>query len=760
VPRLPSSVCRLALCGLGVCGLLSAQDGAGQAEVGFQQYYLSVGAQAVVNISGLTLNSAELIPNVGLLSASFAPAVSSGQFRTGEDFLRLKGLPWKGEYWTFGVGDFHLPGQLLAVPFSNVFVTEINARGLWAEATHGKRTFGFFYGDGTISNTPKVVLRLSVPQTLLGFYLRQQLGDRLVLGVRLMQFSNDLVALQKLSNILPQTNLKSATTLTLDSMYTLAGPLKLYSEAVWSVAREEVPQPGARDVPVSVVEGPILDTNLVTLRANYVFQSAAYFPLLGTYFGDRAGPFAEVTIRPARGLQIYGSVSQYRNNVADDPTLATFRSSSESAGGSIRLPAELSLNAQVAIIGLSTQMNDASAWTRSRNQQESANLTRRFGRHNIRLTALEFRQISTLSTQNQISGEINDSFHIRRLTVGGGVRIQRLETLQSRTTLFYRGSAQFSTRRFSAYANFEIGNDQQNKTLFATNSVSTTVVGASMTLGKNWEIHGEAYRNNLVAELNPQSIFVLEGQGVFIPGTLAGLNQWSMYLRVSRKFQWGKASELGDLNRYSNGQAALKGSVEGFVMERRSGGDIPAEGVPVILDRGIPVATDAEGRFRFVGVAEGAHKVELALRELPTDFDPGAVTESSVLVSSGKLSRADFDVIRLTSIQGTLSGPKDVPLDNIVIRILPGERYTTPDLEGNFFFYDLREGEYVIAVDQTTLPEFAVLSQPDGIAARMRAGETSEPLAFSFQVVPPAKPVRRVLGDGTPAKGIPPISPP
>jgi hypothetical protein len=53
-----------------------------------------------------------------------------------------------------------------------------------------------------------------------------------------------------------------------------------------------------------------------------------------------------------------------------------------------------------------------------------------------------------------------------------------------------------------------------------------------------------------------------------------------------------------------------------------------------------------------------------------------------------------------------------------------------------------------------------VLSQPDGIAARMRAGETSEPLAFSFQLVPPAKPVRRVLGDGTPAKGIPPISPP
>ena len=221
--------------------VLRAQDGSGQATIGFQQYYLSFGSQPVANISGLTLSFDQFVPNVGLLSGAFAPALSNHRFRTGEDFLRLKGLPWKGQYWTFSAGDFRVPGQLLAVPFTNVFIPEIAGRGGWIEATHGNRTLGFFYGTGTISNTPRVVLRLSVPQRLGGFYFRQKLGTRLLLGARMMQFSNDLTALRKLSSLLTQSNLKSATTLSVDSMYTLAGPLKLYGEVAWSMAQRDGP---------------------------------------------------------------------------------------------------------------------------------------------------------------------------------------------------------------------------------------------------------------------------------------------------------------------------------------------------------------------------------------------------------------------------------------------------------------------------------------------------------------------------------------
>jgi len=732
------------LCSLCFLGCLRAQEGVGQAEVGFQQYYLATGSQRIANISGLTLTSTQFIPNLGLMSVSLSPALSNNQFRTGDDYLRLKGLPWKGQHWTLTAGDFRIPGQLLTVPFSNIYFPEIAARGGAVEATHGERTFGVFWGEGTVSNTPRVVLRLQVPQTVMGAYFRQKIGSRLLLAARFMYVATDLVALQKLPNFLTQNNFKTASSLSLASLYTLAGPLKLYGETTWSMAQQDVPSSGTRDVPVSTLVGPILDTRQVTLRANYTFQNASYFPLLGYYLGDRAGPYGEIKYHPVERLEIYASASGYENNVAKDPALPTFKNTSESAGASVLLPAKVSLSAQVTLLDLSTRANAGSPWAASKDRQELVTLARPFGRHSIRVTARDFSDLSSLSSQRQRSIEIDDNFRIRRLTLGAGVRGQRLIADGSRTSLFYRGSAQFSVRRFSAYGNFEIGSDLLNKTLFATNTVNTTVFGASLTAGKNWEFQGEAYRNNLITELNPQSIFVLQGQGVFIPGTLAALNQWSIYFRIIRKFNWGKAGVVGDLNQYAIRQAPLKGSVEGFVMERLAEGNHPAEGVSVSID-GRVIVTDAEGRFRFPDVPEGTHKVALALHELPPEFDPGTITESTIAVHPDKLSRADLDVIRLAFIQGKVIAPKDVPVENVVIRMLPGERYTTPDNEGNFYFYNLREGEYEVVVDKNTLPQFAVMNRIERVSVSVKVGRQPEPVSFQFEIRAPQKPVRRVL---------------
>jgi len=45
-----------------------------------------------------------------------------------------------------------------------------------------------------------------------------------------------------------------------------------------------------------------------------VSQGTLYYPLAGYYAGDRQGPFVEATVRPLKGLQLYGSASRYRNN--------------------------------------------------------------------------------------------------------------------------------------------------------------------------------------------------------------------------------------------------------------------------------------------------------------------------------------------------------------------------------------------------------------------------------------------------------------
>ena len=619
------------------CFCLRAQESAGQAEIGFQQYDLTIGAQRILDLSGLTFTSTQFIPDAGLLSVSLAPALSSNRFRTGDDYVRLKGLPWKGQHWTFTAGDFRIPGQLLAVPFSNIFFPEIAARGGAMEATHGDRTFGFFWGQENISNTPRVVLREQVPQTVLGAYFRQKIGSRWLIGARFMHVATDLVALAKLPNLLSQNSFKTVNSLSVDSLYAIAGPLKLYGEATWSIPQQDVPSYATRNVPVSTLVGPIFDTKIFKFRANYTFENSSYFPLLGYYLGDRAGPYVEVKFDPTSRLEIYGSASEYENNVARDPTLATFENSSESAGATFQLPAKVSLTAQVTLLDLSSRANDSSPWVADKDRQELLTLARAFGRHTIQVTARDFSDISPLSSQQQTALEIDDNFHLRRLTLGGGVRAQRLVADGPRTTMFYRGSAQFSAHRISVYGNFETGKDLENKTLFATNTVSTTLLGASMTMGKNWQIQFEAYRNSLVTELNPQSIFVLQGQGVFIPGTLAALNQWSIYFRVVRKLKWGAPGAAGDINAYALRQAPLKGSVEGFVME----GDQPAEGVSVNVDGRVAV-TDAEGRYHFPDVPEGPCNVSLALHELPAEFDPGNITETLVLVRPDKLSRADL----------------------------------------------------------------------------------------------------------------------
>lgn len=725
---------------------LHAQEGAGQAEMSFQQYYLAIGAERIANISGVGLSFSQFVPDVGLVSGSILPATSNSHFRTGDSFLKLKGLPWRGQHWTFTAGDFRLAGTVLPSPFTNVSFSEIAARGGALEATHGTRTFGFFFGQETISNTPRVVLRQQVPQILLGAYWKQSIGTRLLFGARLMHFSNDLQALRQQTNFLSATPLTQATSLSLTSLYSVAGPLKMYGEASWSMAAQEGANHSTRSAPLSVLTGPVLDTRLFTFRANYTFQNASYFPLLGYYLGDREGPFAEVKYRPFEGTELYGSASEYENNIAKDPTLATFRNSSESAGFSTQLPGRITVNAQITKLDLSTRANAASLWIKSADQQKSVTVARSFSHHNVRLTGRDFTDVSPLNSQRQRSAEIEDNFHVRRLTLGGGLRVQRLSAAQSRTSLFYRGSAQFQMRRLSAYANFETGNDLQNRTLLATNTVSTTVIGASATAGKSWEFQAEAYRNNLLTELNPQSIFVLQGQGVFIPGTLAALNQWSIYFRLSKRFQWGTTGDIVDLAQYAARRTTLNGVVEGFVMERLASGNQPAEGVTVSIDEALTAVTDADGHFRFPQVAEGRHKVGLALHELPAEFDVGKTIESSLVVLAGKPTRADLDVVRLGTIRGAIKALKKTELEGIVVRMQPGERYTTPDADGSFYFYNVPAGSYTLTLDEKTFPEFATVTGPKSVTVSLGASsEATQVPAFLLDIQKPEKPVRNVL---------------
>jgi hypothetical protein len=81
----------------------------------------------------------------------------------------------------------------------------------------------------------------------------------------------------------------------------------------------------------------------------------------------------------------------------------------------------------------------------------------------------------------------------------------------------------------------------------------------------------------------------------------------------------------------------------------------------------------------------------------------------------------------------------------IIGRMSPGGRYTTPDNEENFYFYNLREGDYDLAVDEKSLPEYGLTDKPDRVSVSVCLGQQPQAVSFQFEVHTPAKPVRKVL---------------
>ncbi len=128
--------------------------------------------------------------------------------------------------------------------------------------------------------------------------------------------------------------------------------------------------------------------------------------------------------------------------------------------------------------------------------------------------------------------------------------------------MFYRGSAQGNLGRVSLFANFEIGNDMANQTVFSTSAYSTTVIGAGMRLPHQWNLQAEAFRSKLNVDLNPENIFVLQGGGMPISDNLAELMQWSLFVRVTRQIRWNgglPAEAVNQLGRHSRAAAGIGG---------------------------------------------------------------------------------------------------------------------------------------------------------------------------------------------------------
>jgi hypothetical protein len=716
----------------------------GQGEVAFQGYYLGGNGQTFLDTSGTAFHFQQFFPTAGILTGSLEAYGSQNRFQTGENFLELRGLPWGSHYWTFTGGDFRVPATLVEFPFNNIFTPEIDARGVKVQAVHDKTQYTFFYGEETLAAGPRVAYRVMVPQTVMGVSALHRVAQHVMVGARLMQFSANSQAIAANPYLFPPgRTAEQVRTMALEALYTPVKQLKIYAE----VSRPDAA--GERNL-TSVLAGVSWEGAVFTLKANYVYQGILYFPLAGYFAGDRRGPFAEARLHPWKRLELYGSASQYRNNLEGDTSLPFLTSSNAAAGLSLLLPGSVSLTGQLSTIRYSDE-TPGQGTIYSDDRQISAALSRRLGRHTVQLDWREILLNMQPNPQRQRSSEAGDTYQWKHFSLGGAVRYQQVTGSERLNSLFFRGLAQVNAGPVSAYVNVDVGNDLANQTVFSTEAYRTSMAGISVRLPSRWNLQTEVFRNQLNMTLNQENVFLLQSSGTLdgISPAAAGLDnftQWSFFFRLSKQIRWGGGLPSEDPARLAVGAAVrLTGSVEGVVHLKNMAGPATAASVPVTLDGDRSAVSGPDGHYVFNDVPEGVHAVALAMEQLPADFDAGDARSARVAVQPHRAVRADFDVLPLAAISGRVNGPEKAPLEEIVIRLLPGSRYTMTAKDGSFHFYNLREGDYQVALDPSTLPENSELQSPAKVAAAVRVGTALPSVDFQFTSKSDQKPVRKVL---------------
>jgi uncharacterized membrane protein YgcG len=729
--------------------LLAPRVGAqtvGQADVAFQSYYLAGSGQPLTDIFGPAVNTSEFIPGVGLFTAN-VEAYGGNALHSGNLFAGLERVPIWGWHWDFMGGDFHFGSNLVNNPFQNIYMPEIAGRGFEIVMRRTDRIYQFFVGEETLLGGPRIPYRVTMPQRVLGASMQQKVGKRFEFGVRYLNLSTNPNALTSEPTLfLSGHAYRSSNNLTFQSSYNFTKHLIFYAEAGYGKASSFAPSPVGQQ-PFSLLIGPSWETDKFSLKANYVRQSTTYLPLLGSFVGDRKGPYVEGHYRPVKRVDFYASASAYSNNLEHNPDLPSFHSSAYTAGTSVLLPWKFSASTSLSTMLLNTREPSKPGVTASNNRQLSFNLSRPIRRHSLRFSMIDMKLNSNLAPMAQRFTEVEDNFTWKHLVLGGAVRMQSTQSTESRNTLFFRGSLQANFKRLSAYGYIEKGNDLVNRSVFSTNAYNTNVVGLSAPLIRGWSLQVEALRNTLNTALNAENVFLFPSINLGMNTQLAAFNQWSVFARVSKHFHWGK--ELpgrGSMEQYAAAHAPLVGSVQGLVMEQSLNGSRPAVGVAVSLAHFRTAVTDASGHYQLAAVPEGVYEVGIDMEQLPTDYEPGPVTRARVSVEPRAIVRADFSVVRLTYLTGRVVAPAGVQLENVVIRLVGINRYTTPYQDGSFAFYNLREGEYEVVFDEQTLPEEYLLASP--VRVRVLASSTNPPAEITFELKNKPvqeKPVREIL---------------
>jgi hypothetical protein len=738
----------LMLGSLALPGSLGAQAG-GEADIAVQGYYLGGNSQPVTALSGIDVSFREFLPALGLITGNIEGYNETTRGRIGQNYATLNGLRWKGRRWTITGGDFRFRTDLVSLPFVNYAYPDIGVRGAKVAMTDGPRQYTLFWGEETLQEGPRISFRVGIGQNVLGATVKQTFASKLEVAVRYLGLASSEQEVAANPVYFPiGSEFRRSDSISVQSSYHVAGGLSFFSDA--SVARVAFADTAAypRSEPFSWLAGARWQTKKLTLVANYGSLSRAALPLPGYYFGDRKGPFAELKYKLAGSFELFDSALGSTNNLERNPFLPDLSTHDITLGANATLPGRVNVSGQYSKLGLTeVQAIDPSQNQNQKNSQMLISMSRTVKKHNLTLLARDLSLSAIDYGEKQKSLEIQDNAHYAGLGIGGAVRAQQQSGAgELQNSMFFRGNLDWRFRRMSVYGQFETGNDLVNKTLFATNSVNTTVAGISIPVRKGWTLQAEAFRTRLISTLNPINILMLQSQGTGVADLLNNFNQWSFFLRLTQRTRWG-APLPEEIDR---GAVKVYGAVEGFVYDDATGSH-GAPGVSVRLDQSRSASTDEMGHYRFADVPEGRHSVELDLMDLAADLSPGPAAPSAVGVKPRGVARADLRVVKAGSaIVGTVRGiAKDdegvVRLENIVVDLSPAGTYTTCDNDEAFGFFNLTPGEYSVSLDKTTLPENYVLVSQQEVRVELSGSGTPPPIVFQIEKRVRELPVRKVF---------------
>jgi hypothetical protein len=122
-----------------------------------------------------------------------------------------------------------------------------------------------------------------------------------------------------------------------------------------------------------------------------------------------------------------------------------------------------------------------------------------------------------------------------------------------------------------------------------------------------------------------------------------------------------------------------------------------------------------------------------------------------------------MNVVPLVGFQGRIEAPAGTDVEPVVIRLQPGNRYTTPNEKGEFAFFNLPAGSYTVVLDGKTLPEETALDSDASQAIVLDPAQPSPTVTFRIVADKQSKPTKVMFEQKRPVEPPPipkPSSPP